>query len=352
MDYQKAWTILSSILNNPVYLNDYSIDPARVMDSLGVTDAEEQAAFNNVLVPVAEFRQVLVNTFKQSRDYEKKITALTELVQNPEAAALFQASPAQVLTNYGIILPQEQQQLMTLLQSVKQFQQLAFEKYAETMDYNRKMECLKNMLQPNQQTAIYTVDPATYFANFGIKNPQDQEMLSDMLRPARELQNMVLENAANEMAAGKDVIESYQESIAKTNRETINGFRSTMLMYQVSFYAGIALMVAAVVFAVVLRSSLFSIVFGSIGTLELLTFFIANPPMRLQESRSEHTKLNAAFYSWYVDLYNWNVFYSQYGKERVPFEIIKQVSDAQIGNTRKLMDIITTTQMNAANANK
>jgi len=31
---------------------------------------------------------------------------------------------------------------------------------------------------------------------------------------------------------------------------------------------------------------------------------------------------------------------------------MKQVSDAQIENTRKLMDIITTTQINAANANK
>ncbi|MEO6844056.1 MAG: hypothetical protein ABI184_02720, partial [Ginsengibacter sp.] len=144
MDYQKAWTILSSILNNPGFLDDYSVDPARVLDSLGVTDAEEVAAISNVLVPAAECRQVRVNTFKQSRDYDKKITALTELVQNPEAAALFQASPAQVLINYGIVLPQEQQQLMTLLQSVKQFQQLAFEKYAETMDYNRKMECLKN----------------------------------------------------------------------------------------------------------------------------------------------------------------------------------------------------------------
>lgn len=333
-------------------MKDYGLNHDQVLTNLNITDPEEQAAIDKVLVPVAEYREVQVNTFKLLRDYEKKIATLTELVQNPEAAAAFQASPVQVLSNYGIVFPIEQQQIMTLLQSVKQFQQLALAKYAETMDYNRKMECLKNLLQPNEQTALYAVNPEMYFAKFGITDPQDQKMLSAMLLPARELQNMILENAARETAAFKDVIDSYQQSVSKTNRETVKGFSSTMLMYQVSFYAGIALIVAAVVFAVFLKSSLFSIVFGSIGTLELLTFFIANPPMRLQESRVEHTKLNAAFYSWYVDLYNWNAYYRQYGKGMVPFEIIKQVSDAQIENTRKLMDIITTTQMNAANANK
>jgi|SRR6185437_6334817 len=353
MDYQKTWTVLSSIVNNPVYLNDYTLNPANVLANLNVTDPEEQAAIFKVLVPVAECRQVQVNTFKQFRDYDKKIATLTELVQNPEAAEAFEASPDQVLTNYGIVLPEDQQQIKTLLQSVKQFQQLAIAKHAETMDYNHKMECLKNLLQPNEQTSLFTTNPKMYFQSFGITDPKDQEMISSMLLPARALQNMMLENITRETAAFKDVIDSYQQSVSKTNRETVKGFSNTMLMFQVSFYSGIALMIAAVVFAVFLKSSLFSIVFGSIGTLELLTFFIANPPLRLQESRVEHTKLNAVFYSWYVDLYNWNAYFRQFNKGQIiPFEIMKQVSDAQIENTRKLMDIITTTQINAANANK
>jgi hypothetical protein len=348
MNYEKAWTILSSILNNAAYMNDYSADPAGVLANLGVTDAEEQAAINTILVPAAEFRQVQVDTFKQFRDYEKKIAALTQLVQDPQAAAKFEASPAQALADYGIVLPQDQQQLMNLLEPVKQFQQLAVNKRAESMDYNRKMTCLQNLLQPNEQTALFAEDPASYFASFGITDPQDQAMIAGMLAPAHAMQQLLLKNSARQNKNVKKVIESYQHSLAKTNRETVTGFSSTMIMYQVSFYTGIAMIVAAIVFAFIIKSSLFSIVFGSIGTLDLLTFFIANPPMRLQESRSEHTKLNAAFYSWFVDLYNWNAYFLQYSQkgQDIPFEIMKQVSDAQINNTRQLMDIISNTQVN------
>ncbi len=350
MDYQKNWTVLSSILNNSDYLFRYSNDPASLLTSLGVTDIEDQDAINNVLVSTEQVRQVLLSSFKQSRDYEKKIATLTDLVQNPEAAAAFHSSPAQVLANYGFNDPQDQLQLNYLLQSVKQFQKLALEKQAEGLDYNRKMECLNNMLQDNVETESFKTNPEQYFASFGITDKQDQRMLYAMLQPARELQKLDLENTKLK----NNVLLSYQESIAKTNSETVRGFSSTMLMYQVSFYTGIALIIAAVVFAVVLKSTLFSIVFGSIGTIELLTFFIANPPVRLQESRSEHTKLNAAFYSWYIDLYNWNSFFLQYSAkgQEVSFETIKKVSDSQIENTRKLMEIITKTQVQTAKSEK
>lgn len=36
----------------------------------------------------------------------------------------------------------------------------------------------------------------------------------------------------------------------------------------------------------------------------------------------------------------------------VPFDIIKKVSDAQIGNTSKLMDIISSSQTKTATATK
>lgn len=199
----------------------------------------------------------------------------------------------------------------------------------------------------------YAINPAAVLANFGVTNKEEQAAINDVLVPTEKLQKMLLDNAKKMAEATADVVQSYQESLAKTNRETVRGFSSTMLMYQVSFYTGIGLIITAVVFAVVLKSTLFSIVFGSIGTIELLTFFIANPPVRLQESRSEHTRLNAAFYSWYVDLYNWNSFYLQLSAKgkMISYETIKQVSDSQIENTRKLMEIITI-QARVENTNK
>lgn len=140
-----------------------------------------------------------------------------------------------------------------------------------------------------------------------------------------------------------DLNNSFRDAMAATNRQTTQGFRHTMFMYSVSFYLGVVLIIAALIFAVVTRSPLFSILFGSLGSLNLLTFFIAKPPQRLQESRSEQAKLNAVFYSWFLDLTNWNGYFLQYSSKGIEVDINKvtQVSAAQIDNTIRLMEVIS-----------
>lgn len=139
-----------------------------------------------------------------------------------------------------------------------------------------------------------------------------------------------------------DMNDSYRDGIIQTNHQIIKGFSATMLMYQVSFYVGVVLIIAALLFAVFLKSSLFSILFGSIGAMDLLTFFIAKPPQSLQQSRSDQAKLNAAFYSWFLDLYNWNSFYLQFSAKGQPIDLatMKEVSELQIKNTGRLMEIM------------
>jgi len=343
MNYQKIFEASSSIINNPVYMNNYMMNPAQLLTDMGITDPAEQQAVNEFLVPAADFRQIQVKTFKQRMDYDKKMQVLFDIVNNPQSAAAFEAAPVQFINNYGTFTVLEQQQLIDLLRPLKEFQQLQIKNREETMNYKNKITSLKKIMENKESAEHYSSNPAFFMQQNGIVRPEDQQEFIELVLPAQETQKLFMEINFKQYKETLKVNSSYREGLSKTNEQTIRGFKQTMIMYNVSFYIGIALIVAAVVAAFVIKSSLFTIVFGSIGTLDLLTFFIANPPLRLQESRAEQAKLNAAFYSWFLDLYNWNSFYVQYSQkgELINLEIMKQVSDSQIKNTRKLMEIIS-----------
>lgn len=343
MNYQKIFEVSSAIINNPVYMNNYVINSAQVLAGLGVTDVAEQQAVNEFLVPAADFRQLQIKTFSQRTNYDKKMQVLFDIVHDPQAGAAFEASPVQFLNNYGTFSVPEQQQIVDLLRPVKEFQQLQIKNREESMNYKNKIECLKKVIGDKESAEKYSSNPAGFMQQNGIVRPEDQKDFIELVLPTQEAQKIFMEINFKQYQETIKVNSSYREGLSKTNEQTIRGFKQTMVMYNVSFYIGIALIITAVIFAFFVKSSLFTIVFGSIGTLDLLTFFIANPPIRLQESRAEQAKLNAAFYSWFLDLYNWNSFYVQYSQkgELIPLDIMKQVSDSQIKNTRKLMEIIS-----------
>jgi len=343
MNYQKIFEASSSIINNPVYMNSYMMNSVQLLTDIGITDAAEQQAVNEFLVPAADFRQIQVKTFKQRMDYDKKMQVLFDIVHNSQAAGAFEAAPVQFINSYGTFTPQEQQQLIDMLRPVKEFQQLQIKNREEAMNYKHKIACLKHVFQNKDNAEEYSSNPVLYMQQNGIISSEDQQEFIELVLPAQEAQKKFMEINFKQYKETLKVNSSYREGLSKTNEHTIRGFKQTMIMYNVSFYIGIALLITAVFFAFFIKSSLFTILFGSIGTLDLLTFFIANPPLRLQESRAEQAKLNAAFYSWFLDLYNWNSFYVQYSQkgEMINLEIMKQVSDSQIKNTRKLMEIIS-----------
>lgn len=221
------------------------------------------------------------------------------------------------------------------------------------MDYQKIINYLLALLKNPEQMNGFIANPADYFKATAITDAQEQGLLYDLVVPliqAREMQVKMMDYSMKQAQKTDDMNDSYRNGIIQTNRQIIKGFSSTMLMYQVSFYLGVVLIIAALFFALFLKSSLFSILFGSIGAMDLLTFFIAKPPQSLQESRSEQAKLNAAFYSWFLDLYNWNSFYVQFTSkgQAIDFATMKEVSELQIKNTAKLMEIIN--QRISANA--
>ncbi|MGI8950760.1 MAG: hypothetical protein ACR2FN_04145 [Chitinophagaceae bacterium] len=208
------------------------------------------------------------------------------------------------------------------------------------MNYSKIMSSLFATLYNPASVKIYSANPQQYLTESGF-NADEQTLFINLIQPLQQLlQQALLQQQQNEI---KLVNDSFLKALVQTNTQTTKGFNTTMIMYQVSFYLGIVLIIAALIFAIVTRSPLFAILFGSIGTLDILTFFIAKPPKDLQDSRADQAKLNAIFYSWFTDLYNWNSYYLQYSSkgENIELAIMTDVSKTQIENTERLMKIIS-----------
>ena len=76
-------------------------------------------------------------------------------------------------------------------------------------------------------------------------------------------------------------------------------------MYKITFAVGVILIGAAFVSAYATGGSIVTVLFGSAGTLNLVAFFLKDPPLNLQQNRAELAKLKAAYYGWFLDVENW-----------------------------------------------
>ena len=219
------------------------------------------------------------------------------------------------------------------------------------MNHENILKCLAEIVSDPEKQKVYFSNPLKFLQESGL-SPEEQQACFQFASPVAKFHNFqyqMLEDSRKQQIEIAEVNSSFRKSMINTNNNIISGFNSTMTMYKVSFYLGVALLIVAVVFAFVSKSSLFAILFGSIGTIDILTFFITKPPQSLQKSRAEQAKLNAVYYSWFLDLYNWNAYYLQFQTpqgELIKFETVKGVSEKQVENTEKLMKIISEQQQN------
>ena len=134
---------------------------------------------------------------------------------------------------------------------------------------------------------------------------------------------------------------AFKEGLRKTIEQIDSGFRSTMTMYKVAFYLGVALIICSLVFAVFKGGALLPIVFGGLGIADFIGFFITKPPQELQGSRANLAQLQAVYFNWYVDVYNWNSYLLEMGRvQGLDYAKIKQVSTNILENTDKYMAMI------------
>lgn len=146
---------------------------------------------------------------------------------------------------------------------------------------------------------------------------------------------------ANQLKSTSEIADAFKAGLKRTIDQMDIGFRWTMMMYMVAFYMGIGLIVTSIAFAVVLDKTLLPIIFGVFGVVDIVGFFVKKPSQRLQGSRADLAQLQAVYFNWFVDVYNWNSYISILGQTKgLDFDKVKQISATLLENTDKTMSLV------------
>lgn len=149
------------------------------------------------------------------------------------------------------------------------------------------------------------------------------------------------EKLLDEMSHSIALLERLKKNIEKVSNEISVSFGDTRIMYWSIFLLGIALVIIAVPVALYTNNELFSLLFGSAGVIDILAFFLKDPPQQLQKSRANLTKLQAAYYLWLLDTYNWSaVLYSQSQAGDLDVKAMKEASDSYVESFTEVMRAI------------
>jgi hypothetical protein len=157
--------------------------------------------------------------------------------------------------------------------------------------------------------------------------------INQQLAQARKIESQLDETLA--------VASELKNALKKTLKQIDVAFQSTMRMYQISFYLGVVLIVAAIIVAVTQKETLIPVVFGTLGILDVITFFLVKPPERLQSSRASLAQLQAALYNWFMDSVNQHgylTFLQQ--QQKLDLQSMQQVSDIMMSHTDKTLEML------------
>ncbi len=187
-------------------------------------------------------------------------------------------------------------------------------------------------------------DPQAALQEAGITDPAEQQQLLNIIGlmvVGTTQQNDVAKAMSGQLKETLAVASDLKTGLRKTLEQIDSAYRSTMLMYKVSFYLGILLIVMAVVLAVITKEALLPIVFGTLGTLDILTFFLVKPQEQLQNSRASLAQLQAGLYNWFMDSFNQHTFLGLLQQQnRLDAVGMQQVSQALMTNTNQTLDML------------
>ena len=205
------------------------------------------------------------------------------------------------------------------------------------------IDILFNSLTNKDNLNALLKDPNTFFDNNNIPMEDRKKILGIIdisLKLSNERENQI-QFLKDQQQSTADTAHAFKEGLQNSLNQIESGFLSSMLMYKIAFYLGVGLIVISVIYAIFDKSSLLPIIFGSVGTIDLLGFFITKPPQNIQASRADLAQLQAAFTNWFFDTYNWNSYLLHLDKtNQISFEEMKNVSDALLNSTNKTMSLI------------
>ncbi len=183
-------------------------------------------------------------------------------------------------------------------------------------------------------------------------NKEDKKELKYILDSIKGLGTQALQNQApqeNYMkvqfdAMNRSVLNTYdtiislKESLQDVIKDAKSAYQYVLLMYLFAFYLGVALIVTSIIFAAQ-DKVFFSMAFGAIGLIDIVTHFIYKPPLDLQSSRANLAQLMVILTNWFSDVMNLNTFMAQQG-QNLSLDQLKELSDKQNANTEQMLGLI------------
>jgi hypothetical protein len=146
---------------------------------------------------------------------------------------------------------------------------------------------------------------------------------------------------SDQLKSTSDTAHKFKEGLRNTLEQIDSGYKAAMLMYKVTFYTGIILIIFSLIYAVITKEQLIPIVFGGLGTVDIVFFFVTKPIKDLQKSRSSLAQLQSAYFNWFVDVMNWNGFLKIEGEaNRIDEKAMEFVSNKLFENTEKTLALV------------
>jgi len=164
------------------------------------------------------------------------------------------------------------------------------------------------LTDPDFQQSLRS-DTTAALASAGISDSQevtDLQQIISLLFIGASQQTSMAKKLEHEQDRTLQTATEMKLGLKRTLEQIDKAYRSTMRMYEISFFLGVLLVLGAMAMAVLARDPLLPAVFGTLGTLDVLTFFLAKPQERLQASRANLAQLQAALYNWFMDSINLN----------------------------------------------
>lgn len=174
---------------------------------------------------------------------------------------------------------------------------------------------------------------------------QQASMIQNYQSPVGEkqlqIQMLQLEKTAESGIQSFDVIKKLKDSLNDTLLTSKKSQSITTWMYISSFILGMLLIVAAMVFAF-LDKPILAIAFGTFGMVDIVAHFIADPPARLQESRSNYVQLIGLTLAWFKETLNNDAYIGSAGtitKEALDnFNVLSDNYATNTGRFFQMMD--------------
>lgn len=187
-------------------------------------------------------------------------------------------------------------------------------------------------------------NPDVVILNEGITDPNEILQLKQVLAPlidavvqTSEVQKILV----GQLRTTMETADKFKAGLRDTIEQIESGYSSVMTMYKVAFYLGIFLILFSLVLAIWRGESLLPIVFGGLGIADVIAYFITKPPQDLQNSRANLAQLQAAYFNWFIDVYNWNSYLSHLNQTgQINFKNVKEVSETLLQNTDKTMELM------------